>query len=88
MDALIIIDLTYSNNEVECEMDLPKGKGGNEVEKRFAKKILGKIWNYNLNPLKLEESKGEYTIHSLVDLTPFLEFLQECIDEDNVLMNL
>jgi hypothetical protein len=76
MDAPIIIDITYSSNEVECEMDVPKGRGGNEVEKRFGKNNLEKIWSYNLNPLKLEKSKDEYTIHFLVDLAPFLEFLQ------------
>ncbi len=58
------------------------------MEKSFGENNLEKIWSYNLNPPKLEESKDESTIHSHVDLTPFLEFLQECIDEDKLLMNL
>jgi hypothetical protein len=57
-----------------------KRQKGNEVEKWFAENNLEKIWSYNLNPPKLEESKDESTIHSLVDLTPFLEFLQKCIN--------
>jgi hypothetical protein len=88
MHAPIIIDLTYSNNEVECEMDLPKGRGEMRWKKGLAKNNLEKIWSYNLNPLKLEEYENESTIHYPIDLTPSLEFLQKCIDEDKLLMNL
>jgi hypothetical protein len=42
MDALITIDLTYSNNEVECEMDLPKGKGEMRWKKALVKTTLKK----------------------------------------------